>query len=82
MFLSVAQEDQLAGIAGSNENAAHAFRVLHCSHGQPLLRIEMGHVGIASVAGDPENPAAVAGEGQQPLGARGQRIDDLILAGP
>ena len=82
VLFGAAQEDQLAGIACSDENAAHALRVLDSGQGQPLLRLQVGDVGVAAVVGDAEDAAAIAGERQHAVGLRGQRVDDLVLAGP
>ena len=46
------------------------------------MRVKVGHIGVATIVDDRENLPAVAGECNQASVARGQRVDDLILAGP
>ena len=49
---------------------------------EALLGFEVGDVGVAAVVLDAEDAAAIAGEGEQAIGARGEGVDDLVFAGP
>ena len=49
---------------------------------ESLLRFEMADVGVGAVVGDAEDVAAIAGEREQAVGARGEGVDNVIFVGP
>ena len=49
---------------------------------QALLRFDVGDVGVVAVLLNAEDVSAIAADGEQAVGLRGECVDDVVFAGP
>ena len=73
-----AERVELAGVAGADIDVGSAFE----GEAEALLGLKVRDVGVGAVVLDAEYAAAIAGEGEQAVGAGGEGVDDFIFAGP
>ena len=81
VLVGLAEGVELAGVAGADEHVV-AGGAVNCSEAQALLRLDVGDIGVVAILLDAEDVATIAADGEHSIGACGERVDDVVFAGP
>ena len=70
---------ELAGVAGADEDSCCRDAL---GEAEALLRFDVSDVGVVAVLLNAEDVTAIAADGEQTVGLRGEGVDDVVFAGP
>ena len=81
MLFGFAKRVEFAGVAGADENDVAGAGV-NVGQAEALLRINVRDVGIVAIFLNAEDVSAIAADGEQAVGLRGEGVNNVVFAGP